>query len=104
MVPDFAMLIAMSISFLHFLALSTSFAARFQIPGSNITPTSLIDKIVTTLTTVSLSVCTAIFVVGGLFMLFAAGKEDTIQKGRTMMIGSAIGLAVITGSYVILKT
>lgn len=49
-------------------------------------------------------VCTAIFVVGAAFVVFSAGNDTPLQKGRGMMTGSAIGLAIIVGSYAIYRT
>ena len=49
-------------------------------------------------------VCTAIFIVGAAFVVFSAGNDTPLQKGRGMMTGSAIGLAIVVGSYAIYRT
>jgi len=46
----------------------------------------------------------AIFLVGAFIMTISAGKDTLYQRGRQIMIGSAIGLAVIVGSYGMYRT
>ena len=49
-------------------------------------------------------VCVAIFLVGTLFMVFSAGNDTPLQKGKGMMTGSLIGLAVTVGAFAIWRT
>lgn len=86
------------------LLLRIAEAGQFQIPGANVTPASIITKIVDFLWAVIVAFCTVIFAVGALFMILGAGKEDMFQKGKTMMIGAIIGLAVVVGGPAILRT
>lgn len=78
-------------------------AAPFSVPGANVTPTSIIGGIVGLLKGVIVAFCTVIFALGALFMILGAGKEDMLQKGKTMMIGGIVGLAVVIGAPVILR-
>lgn len=78
-------------------------AAPFSVPGANVTPAGIIGGIVGLLKGVIVAFCTVIFALGALFMILGAGKEDMFQKGKTMMIGGIVGLAVVIGAPVILK-
>lgn len=75
----------------------------FLVPGANVTPAGIIGRIVGLLKGVIVAFCTVIFVLGALFMILGAGKEDMLQKGKTMMIGGVIGLAVVIGAPIILR-
>lgn len=52
----------------------------------------------------ALAVCTAIFLVGALMMVGYAAKPDKAEQGKKIMIDSLVGLAIILGSYGILRT
>lgn len=79
-------------------------AEQFQIPGANVKPADIITSIVNFLWAVIVAFCTVIFAVGALFMILGAGKEDLFQKGKTMMIGGIVGLAVVIGAPAMLRT
>jgi len=49
------------------------------------------------------AVCIALFTLGALFMTISRGKEDQVKRGKDLMIGSLTGLAVVLGSYGILR-
>ena len=49
-------------------------------------------------------ICVAIFLIGAAFMVFSAGNDTLLQKGKGMMTGSLIALAIIVGSYAIWRT
>jgi hypothetical protein len=50
------------------------------------------------------AVCVSIFILGAGFMVFSAGNDTPLQRGKGMMTGSLIGLAIIVGSYAIFRT
>jgi len=52
----------------------------------------------------STAVALMIFLVGAAFMVFSAGNDTPLQKGKGMMTGSLIGLVVIVSSYAIFRT
>lgn len=79
-------------------------AGPFQISGTNVAPSGIITSIVNFLWGVIVAFCTVIFAVGALFMILGAGKEDMLQKGKTMMIGGIVGLAVVIGGPAIMRT
>lgn len=49
-------------------------------------------------------ICAAIFLIGTAFMIFSAGNDTLLQKGKGMMTGSLIALAIIVGAYGIWRT
>lgn len=49
------------------------------------------------------AVAITMFVVGALFLTLSGIKEDWRQKGKDLMIGSALSLAVVLGAYAILR-
>jgi hypothetical protein len=49
------------------------------------------------------AVAITMFVVGALFVTLSGIKEDWRQKGKDLMIGSAMSLAVVLGAYAILR-
>jgi len=63
----------------------------------------VLKNIVSFLGTSIIGICIAVFAIGGLMIILAAGKEDMIQKGKTMMIGSVIGLAVVLGAGALIR-
>lgn len=85
--------------------LEKAYAATFTIPGSaGVSIGSIIGKIIGFLQGLIVAFCTAIFAIGALSYILGAGKEDMQQKGKTMMIGALIGLAVVVGAPAILRT
>lgn len=91
-------------------------AARAYQPGSMILNTGLvcgqsqcsltliIIKIVEFLVTTATVVFTVLFLVGAFYMVLYAGKEDKVKAGKDIMIRSLIGLAIVQGSYAIVRT
>jgi hypothetical protein len=43
------------------------------------------------------------FVYGGVLWLISGGNRETVQKGRQVMIGAVIGLAIVFSSYLIIS-
>ncbi|MFC1678392.1 hypothetical protein ACFLZ9_01495 [Patescibacteria group bacterium] len=41
------------------------------------------------------------FVYGGVLFLISGGNRETVQKGKQVMIGAVIGLAIVFASYLI---
>lgn len=50
------------------------------------------------------AVAVMMFVVGALLVTLSGVKEDWRQKGKDLMIGAAMSLAVVLGAYAILRT
>lgn len=43
------------------------------------------------------------FIYGGVLLLTAAGKSEQIEKGKKVLIGAAIGLAIVFGAWLIVQ-
>ena len=70
----------------------------------NLTPAMVLQNVVTFLLGASTLVCITVFMLGAFYMVFSRGKEDLLQKGKDLMIGAVVGLAVILGAYGIIRT
>ncbi len=46
----------------------------------------------------------AVFLIGAMYMTASGGQESVLTKGKTLMKSSLIGLAIISGSFMILST
>lgn len=71
--------------------------------GTPISALGLFFRVANFLAISSATVCLGIFVVGALILTGSRGQESGVQKGRDLMTGSLIGLAVILGSYALLR-
>ncbi len=49
-------------------------------------------------------VMTTIFLIGGLYMAASGGQESTLAKGKSLMKAALIGMAIVSGSWMILST
>jgi hypothetical protein len=49
------------------------------------------------------AVAIAMFVIGALFVTLSGIKEDWRQKGKDLMMGSVMSLAVVLGAYALLR-
>ena len=50
------------------------------------------------------SICLAIFIIGAFMMVISAGRDTLLQNGKSMMIGSLIGLIIVVGASAIWRT
>lgn len=50
------------------------------------------------------SLCVILFLIGAFLTVLSRGKQDTVQKGKDLMLWSLVGLAVVLGSYGIVRT
>jgi hypothetical protein len=72
--------------------------------GVNTSIPELILRIITAATIGITFICTALFLIGAFMLVFSAGKEDTIGTAKDMMTKSLMGMAVVLGSYAIIRT
>lgn len=72
--------------------------------GTNLNPTQILANIARFLMAMGVFVCITVFMLGAFYMVFSRGKEDLLQKGKDLMIGAVVGLAVILGAYGIIRT
>lgn len=52
----------------------------------------------------SMGVCTLLFVVGAAMLTMSRGDQTKVDNGKKMMISALIGLALVMGSYGIIRT
>lgn len=63
----------------------------------------IIGRIIAYLTGAIGAIAITMFVVGALFVTLSGVKEEWRQKGKDLMIGSILSLAVVLGAYAILR-
>jgi hypothetical protein len=78
--------------------------STITVPGLRITFSQLMRNIVGFLASTAVLVCTALFLIGAYLMVFRAYDSNKLDEGKAIMKGALIGLAVILGSYGILRT
>jgi hypothetical protein len=64
----------------------------------------IINNIIVIIHGLAFFVVVSVFLVGAFRMTASGGRESEITKGKTLMTSSLIGLAIITGSFMILST
>ncbi len=50
------------------------------------------------------TVASVMFLIGAFMIVLSGAKEDYKQKGKDLMIGSLMGIAVVLGAYAIWRT
>ena len=64
---------------------------------------TIIGRIIQYLTGAIGAVAVTMFVVGALLVTLSGVKEDLRQKGKDLMIGSVLSLAIVLGAYALLR-
>jgi hypothetical protein len=72
--------------------------------GTSFSFWAIINRIITYLTGAIAAVAMTMFVVGAFFITLSGAQEDYRQKGKDLIYGSLISLAVVLGAYAILRT
>ncbi|MEA3248928.1 MAG: TrbC/VirB2 family protein, partial [Patescibacteria group bacterium] len=63
----------------------------------------LLARIITIFTAIAGSVALLMFVYGGIMWLSSGGNKERIETGKKAVVYAVIGLAIIFGSYAILR-
>ncbi len=63
-----------------------------------------LEKLITFAAASIVTIATVLFLVGAAFMVGSAGKPELLEKGKKLMKGAIIGMAITLGSYTILRT
>lgn len=71
--------------------------------GANTTVPVLIGKGIDAVLGVVGSLALIMFIYGGITWMTAAGNEQSVTKGRNILMWSALGLVVIFSSYALVK-
>lgn len=88
-----------------FLKIPSAYAqTTLTVPNSGMTPGSVIENIIDTLGLTIFSLAGAAFLLGAL--MYAAGfvNEENKSKGKNLMIGALVGMAVVLASHTIFNT
>ena len=72
--------------------------------GTSLSVEAILTNIINYLAAAIVFVASAAFVVGAYFITFSRGEPDTVNRGKSLMIGSIIGMAVVLGAFAILRT
>lgn len=72
--------------------------------GTSYTFWPIMQRIITYLTGSIGVIALAMFVVGAFRITVSGVKEDERQKGKDLMVGAVLSLAVVLGAYAILRT
>lgn len=64
---------------------------------------TLINNIVQWGVGISGALALLMFVIGGVFMLFSAGSQSRVERGKDIVIGTTISLIYILGSWLIIN-
>ncbi|MDD3711066.1 MAG: hypothetical protein PHP37_00445 [Patescibacteria group bacterium] len=71
--------------------------------GNNTTVPGLIGRVIDSVLGVVGSLALIMFIYGGITWMTAAGNEQSVTKGRNILMWSALGLVVIFSSYALVK-
>lgn len=69
----------------------------------NLTFDQIIQNILTVLQGSIFAVCVGTFIVGAFFFVIYYGNEEQKTRGKNLMIGSLVGIAVVTGAKAIMN-
>ncbi len=72
--------------------------------GASLTFPQIAANATRTLVAAIVLLCITLFLLGAFVMVLSRGKEDQLQKGKDLMIWSLVGMAVVIGSYAIIRT
>jgi hypothetical protein len=64
----------------------------------------LVGRVVTIFTGISGSFALLMFIYGGALWIFSGGSEERVTKGKEVMKWATIGMAVMFGAYLIVRT
>ena len=67
------------------------------------TPQILIGKIITAVMGVVGSIALLMFIYGGLVWMTSSGNQESVKKGRNIILWSAVGLIVVFMSYALTR-
>ncbi|UPA22542.1 hypothetical protein K8942_05860 [Candidatus Peribacteria bacterium] len=72
--------------------------------GTSFDFATIVQRIIDFLAASITTVATAMFLVGAFMIVLAGAKEDFKQRGKDLMIGSVMSVAVVLGAYAIYRT
>lgn len=76
----------------------------FVFTGTNFTFWAIANRIIIFLAGAISAISVTMFVIGTLMITLSGIKEEYRQKGKDLMIGSILALAIVAGAYALLQT
>jgi type IV secretory pathway VirB2 component (pilin) len=64
----------------------------------------IVARVIQAILGVTGSVALLVFIYGGFMYLISAGDPDKVKKGKNALLYGVIGLAIIVGAYMLVKT
>ena len=101
------MLLSHILSFLLLLLPGRTFAQDHNfiiVPGVHIPFLQVMGNIYKFMAVSALGVCTLLFLLGAGQITISHGDQTKVDNGKKMMISALVGLAIILGSYGIMRT
>lgn len=93
---------------IHSVLIPLAQADTFQLsdtdPHNNLTQTLVVENIVETLSITIFSIAAAAFLLGALMYVGGFINEENKSKGKSLMIGSLVGMAVVLSVNTIFNT
>lgn len=83
---------------------STTFAAVLTNPLMTTNLSEVIGRLIQAILGVTGAVALLMFVYGGFLWLISAGVPERVKKGKEVMKWAVLGIAVIVGAYMIVRT
>lgn len=83
----------------------TVFADQLHVTiGTEYDLNTIVQRIVVFLSVSITTVASAMFLVGAFMLVLSGAKEDYKQRGKDLMVGSLLSIAVVLGAYAIYRT
>jgi hypothetical protein len=72
--------------------------------GTSLSVEAILTNIINYMAGAIVFLASALFTVGAFYITFSRGEADAVTKGKNYMISAVIGMAVVLGSFAILRT
>lgn len=86
------------------VSFAQTITGQLTVGGTTSSIGRIVDNIITFLSAAITGVASAMFLVGAFMIVLAGAKEDYKQKGKDLMMGALLSLAVVLGAYSLYKT
>jgi hypothetical protein len=71
--------------------------------GSSVTPQILMGRVINAVLGIVGSIALVMFIYGGFVWMTAAGNQESVTKGRNILIWATVGLIVIFSAYALVN-
>lgn len=80
-----------------------AWAGPIHVPGIAITPLEILGNVIGWGVALAVPFATTLFLGGAFWTVAAAGKEEEVKRGHSIMVKSIIGLVIILLGYAIIE-